>query len=302
MALTLDFAFEGFRIIRERPMLILFWAPVLLLSQVMSTVILILMAGPEFMAMMEMQRNNGATDPDAVMSMLSLMQKVTPATAAAFIVSMLFSAIVLCAVYRAVLGGTGDRAGFLKFGKDELRQIVVSVLLLCFVVLLAIVSTIALLILGSVLIGGLSVPNTVVASVTGVVSVAFYIWLLVRLSLIPVQSFDQGRINFTGSFKLTKGHFWQLLSGYTVAIIMIFLVITLCEIIFAAVAVSALGGDMGSLNVVYQRDFSKLENLNNPAIIGYMLMSALRAPLLSAIMIGAQAAAYKLLKNNHATI
>jgi hypothetical protein len=301
VALTLDFAFEGFRIIRERPKLILFWAPVLLLSQVISAGILILMAGPEFMAIMDMYNKFGfGVVTDHAAEYANLAQKVTPAFGAGFLVSMFFSAIVLCAVYRAVLGIGDDRYGYLKFGKDELRQIAISFLLLVFAFVVSIVFTIGLIIVGGILVAltqaTMGAPAITFGFVSALVSVAFYLWLVIRLSLVPVQSFDEKRLNFRGSFRLTKGHFWQLLLGYVVTIIMIMLVQILCEIIFVALAVPFLGLDMGGADMRQTFDLSRLESLANPVVAGYMIMSALRAPLLSALLIGAQAAAYKSLK------
>jgi len=46
MNLTFDFAFEGFRIIRERPKLIAFWGAITLFGYGVMSLIMVHMAGP----------------------------------------------------------------------------------------------------------------------------------------------------------------------------------------------------------------------------------------------------------------
>ncbi|UDF02582.1 hypothetical protein [Asticcacaulis sp. AND118] len=295
MASSVDFAFEGFRIIRERPILILWWGMVLLVALILSTALLMSVAGPEWNALIQGQLPN---DPEKAGEMVV---RLGPAYLLALMVTLVFSAIITCAIYRAVLGGHSPRFGFLRLGVDEVRQVALSFVLALVIIVVTLLSAVALAILGgllSLLAGALSqaiVP--VIGALTAVAAMGFNIWLMVRLSMVSVQSFDEGHFNLTGSIRLTQGRFWSLLGGFVVAFLMAVVVSMLAQTVYMALAVLVTGHDVTTVDQVPRPDVSQLANIVEPLTGVYLAVNGVIAPLTTAIMIGAVAAAYQMLKN-----
>ncbi|ADU12920.1 hypothetical protein [Asticcacaulis excentricus] len=295
MASSVDFAFEGFRIIRERPILIAWWGAVLLVALILSTALLMSVAGPEWNALIQGQVPN---EPEKA---AELLVRLGPAYVLALMVTLVFSAIITCAVYRAVLGGHSPQFGFLRLGADEVRQMALSFVLAVVIIVVTLLITVVLAILGgllSLLVGAVSqAVAPVVGVLTAIAAMIFNIWLMVRLSMVSVQSFDEGHFNLTGSLKLTQGRFWSLLGGFAVAFLMALVVSMLAQTVYMALAVLVTGRDVASVEDVPQPDVSQLANLMEPLTGVYLAVNGVIAPLTTAIMIGAVAAAYQTLKN-----
>ncbi|MFT3995965.1 MAG: hypothetical protein QM667_01040 [Asticcacaulis sp.] len=294
MALSVDFAFEGFRLIRERPSLIGWWGAVLLIALVLSTALLMSVAGPEWNAFIQGQL------PKEPEKTAELLMRLGPAYLLALMITLMFSAIITCAIYRAVLGGHSDRFGFLRLGGDELRQVALSFVLALIIIVVTVVSAIVLSLFGgllSLLVGAVSkaiVP--VIGTLTMAVAMIFNIWLMVRLSMVSVQSFDEGHFNLTGSIRLTHGRFWSLLGGFGVAFLMAMVVSILAQVVYMAMAALITGKDVVTVDEVPLPDVSQLANILEPLTGVYLLVNGVIAPLTTAILIGAVASAYQMLK------
>jgi len=290
MPLSLDFAFEGFRIIREKPKLVFFWGLVLLIGGALMQVLAVAIAGPEFE---RLQALAPSTDQAAL---VANMERAFPSFASAFAtllpIQLVMSAVLSCAVFRAVWGEKDDRFGYLRFGADEWRQIAVQVLLVlvCFGLFFAIV-------VGAGTIGsafGSNAQGASIALALLVLGLIVALFVLLRLSLCTVQSFDRKSVNIFGSWKLTAKSGWTLFGGYLVAAVMAALVYLLCIIIFGAV-ISIAGG--GGLSAAGQRpDMTSLQAYLKPlTIAGIAYVNLVIAPLIAALRFGAQAAAYRTL-------
>jgi hypothetical protein len=287
MPLSLDFAFEGFRIIREKPKLILFWGLVLLIGGGLGQLLLVAIGGP---ALERLAGLAPSTDPNVL---LPLYSKLFAAYAALLPVLMVTNAIIACAVFRATWGEPDDRFGYLRFGADEWRQIAVSILFLLIYLALAFAVS---LIAGPI--AGLAGDKAgAVAAPVLALGFAAIVVILLRLSLCNVQSFDQKRITMFDSWKLTRGRGWTLLGGYVVAGIMAVFVVALCGAIYGAVTIGLYGGDWSTLNIwLTQPDMTSLQAYLKPLMIGWLIYSNLFiSPLVIALLSGAQAAAYRTL-------
>ena len=307
MPLSLDFAFEGFRIIREKPKLILFWGLVLLIGGTLSQVLMVAIAGPDFERMQALgpermfaAMSNPTPDPGT----LAMAQNISTAFAAAVPILLITSAILSCAVFRATWvqgsrgiqesGGIGgradDRFGYLRVGIDEARQLVVTILYYVLAMVLILADSIVSDLVASVA-GGAIVAAAL--SLAGLVVVAL---LLVRLSLCGVQSFDRKKIDVFGSWTLTSKQGWTLVGGYVVTGVMTAFVYLLCTGIFGAFVVAINGAHLAAVNHLVNKDATSMQAYFTPltiawTVIGNMLVS----PLLVALMTGAQAAAYRTL-------
>ncbi len=291
MPLSLDFAFEGFRLIREKPKLVLFWGLVLLIGNGIGQLLLVAIGGP---ALEQAQGLTATTDPAIA---LPIAERLLAAFAAVAPVGVITSAIVSCAVFRATWnagegGKDSDRFGYLRFGGDEIRQIVVIILyvLLALLLMLA-VSTVAG-VLASLAGGGGPAIEMVASAITVAVVFAF----MLRLSLCGAQSFDRKTIDLFGSWKLTARHGWTLIGGYLVAAVMVLFVMILCFGIFGALAMVAYSGQLAVLNQVTHPDVTSLQAYLKPlAVVFLVVRHFLVGPLIAALLWGAQATAYRVL-------
>ena len=301
---NIDFAFEGFRIIRQKPILILFWGFVSLLLSAAMQWVMISMFGPIMDQMMAVT-SGGATATSAAQAtaQLSLFAKILPAYGVMAVASLAYYAVMNCAVFRAVLDSKDSGFGYLRLGGDELRQLVVMVLFFIIFIVIYIVAIIIASILGGILgaiiTGGAGNSPAAVAMIVLLVLLLVLlplIWFAVRMSFYTVHAFATKKIDLFGSWKYTKGRFWILFAGYLVSFVMAMLVMALFWAIFAGVtAVMGMDGAgmFGKIMGMGGRpSYSAL--YGNPLMIGYTLSSAFfLSPLLIALFAGAPAAAYR---------
>lgn len=299
MPLSLDFAFEGFRIIREKPKLVFFWGLVLLIGGTLAQVLMVAIAGPDLERMQALMANPNP-DPNTV---VALAQNVVVAFTAAAPVLLITSAILSCAVFRATWfqggGGQGkdddkaaDRFGYLRVGADEARQFVVSILYFILATVLFFADAFVAGLAGMV--AGPAAP--VVSAAVTLAGFAVVFLILVRLSLCGVQSFDRKTIDLFGSWTLTAKHGWTLLGGYVVTGIMAAFVYTLCSGIYWAVVMAVNGAQLAAVDHLMHTDATSLQAYFTPLTIASMVIgNLLVSPLLVALMTGAQAAAYRTL-------
>jgi len=296
--LPLEFAFEGFRIVRQSPSVIPFWGVVALAGYIANTAVMQAMAGN---AMQDLEAASRGHDMAAMMTALA---RLLPAYGVLVPLGIVMNAILSCAVFRAVKGKPGSFGG-LRLGLDEVRQF--GVAMLFFVIMLALY--LAALVAGSVVGGILAVIlsalspalGTVAMALSVVAVIAVFFWFGARLSLAPAQSFAEGRIVMFESWKLTEGNSMALVVGYVIALVMAALVAFLCFGVFmAGLAIvkngntSAVGGVMDAVS-----DLGSL--FRDPAVLSYVVLwNVIVAPLLMAITFGAPAAAYRILSRREA--
>lgn len=194
-----DAAFEGFRIIRDRPALILAWTGFYFLS-LMAMVLILLV--PNLGALGVVERVPGQQrDFD------ELLARFGPSILIVFPLAMAMLTTLASAVYRAVLRPDDRSFAYLKFGGDELRLFIMSLTLL---VLFTLVSTVyGFLVL--LLVQAAGPLSDIVAVLGSLGGLAILLWLGVRLSLAGAMTFAQRRIRLIAAWKQTRGQFWPLL-------------------------------------------------------------------------------------------
>lgn len=291
MASSVDFAFEGFRIIRERPILIAWWGALLLLNLIICIFILA-QAGVPLTEHMSLEKEAAEG--------IELIRQ-TGAVLLAALIGMVFYAVMTCAVYRAVLGGYSPRYGYLRLGVDEVRQVVLIFSLVLMVLVVMMLSIVPLMILNGLLsLIAQAVAKALVPSVSSLVALAatlLNVWLAVRLSMVGVQSFDEKRLNLLGSLVLTRGRFWTLLGGFAVVFGLVLFVGILFYVIYMAIAAWITGVEIVTIADVPAPDFSSLSALLSPVNAAYVAVNTIVSPLTTALGVGAVAAAYQTLKN-----
>jgi hypothetical protein len=291
MNLTFDFAFEGFRIIRERPKLIAFWGAITLFGYGVMSLIIVHMAGPAVAQTFAMFQS-GKIDPE---TLNALNLQIAPAVALCAPVYILMSSVLVCAVCRVAFGETDDRLGFLAFGWQEIR--IMAVRALSLIILFGVLTGISALagLVGLLITAGNAQAAAGIQALGFMAAIGVTLWLSIRLSLNGVQSFDLKRFDLFGSFTLTHNRFWSLFTGYATAFALAQVVAFLCDKIIEAVQVLALG-----LNVtgeIRMPDITSVDSFLAPtSVIATVLTFAFVMPLGISIELAAPAAAYRTLR------
>lgn len=202
-----DAVFEGFRIVRRRPVTLVWWS---LFYMVVMAFTMTVIGGSliRLVNAAEALEAAGTPSPEDFMPILQLYMGVF---AVVLPISLAAGAVVYAAVSRAVLRPDESRFGYLRFGMDEVRVLVVTVALgLMFMASGGVMFTLA------GVVGGLAVSLEapwlwLVAVLLGLAAVAGMIWLAVRLCLAVPITVGERRIAIFDSFRLTRGRFWPLL-------------------------------------------------------------------------------------------
>ena len=203
-----DAVFEGFRVVRRQPLALVFWA--LFYAAIMAAAFA--MIGPSligFVTATEQLEQSGATP--TMEDFAPLFQMMGLLFAVLLPASLIASAMMHAAIARSVLRPGESAFGYLRLGMDEVRVLVVSVVLfLVFMVLMAVSSGLI----------GVAIGMTVAAEAPALwllvvllvlATIALFAWLSVRLSLAIPITMAERRIAIFDSVGFTKGRFWPLL-------------------------------------------------------------------------------------------
>lgn len=278
MALPLDFAFEGFRLIRARPRLLVLWGIVGLFGYGLASMMFVATAGPlqPLIAAASLHPLDTVSDT-AEQQLLLCLISVIP-------IWLTTDAVLACAICRAGLEEGEDSFGHLRFGPRELQVLTVMAgsWLLASLVLLSVISAFM----------SLRPPATLTGAgfALSLLAAAF---VRIRLSLNVPQSFVTRRLDLFGSVALTRGRFWTLAGGYVMALVMTFVVQYLGQqVVRAVIAVC-----FGESAVTSAPDMSSLTAFFTPAhTVEVMMACGLVMPQVSAILLAAPLGAWKALK------
>lgn len=258
----IDAAFEGFRIVREKPGLILAWTGFYLLSLLAMVGVLLIGLGPKLMTLAPAEAGmSGGRDFDQLFARFGLpLLIVIP-------MALIMSTMLAGAVYRSVLRPEDKGFSYLKFGSDELRLLGVSLIVVAFFVVLSGVYGAAVVALSHRLEGLAYGLTTAATSIGGLV---LTLWLAVRLSLSAAMTFSERRIALWSAWKLTRGHAPRLLAMWGMTILFVFGVTLL-----AAIASWMIAGLLGGFRMLEQLNVSDLSNVSPGmalALLGQLLV------------------------------
>lgn len=258
----LDAAFEGFRIIREKPGLILAWTGFYLLSLLAMVGVLLIGLGPKLLTLAPAEAGaGGARDFDQLFARFGLpLLIVIP-------MALIMTTMLAAAVYRSVLRPEDKAFSYLKFGADELRLLLISLVVVFIIAVISGVYGAAVVAFSQQLDGMLYGFVTFLTSVGGLF---LTVWLVARLSLTAAMSFSERRIALWSAWKLTRGHAPGLLAMWGLTILFVFLVTLLAAI--ASWAVAALLGGFAMLAQLDVQDLSHVSPGVALALLGQLLV------------------------------
>lgn len=287
---------EGFGLVARRPLSAVVWG-VVYLALVYGPMLAI--APGFFGAYAELFGAFGGGDADVEAAMLRYSALAPLANAASVLGGLLAVSVVLTAVYRTVLRPKEARGFGLRLGKTEAMQALVWVTWYAVVV----GATVAV-VLGAVLVG---VVAGLAASASGfdwsgtagvnllataplllLLVAAPLFWVMLRLSMGALVSFDKGGFRLFDSWKLTRGRVWRL---FGLAAVLYLITVLLTLVMFALALGGALlgvGGDFASLEGWFQRP----EAPWIAGALGLLFGGAVTGPLL-AVCTGAWTSAYR---------
>jgi hypothetical protein len=283
-----DAAFEGFRVVRRNPMALVFWA---LFYMVLIAAAFALMGG-SFLSLTsaaeQLEQAGGTPTPEEFMPVLAayaaLIAVIVP-------LSLIASAVLYAAVSRAVLRPEEKSFGSMRLGMDEVRVLVVSLVLALLFMLLAVVAFGVIGAVAGFATAGDAPALWIVVLVLGLAACGLFIWLAVRLSLAIPITMAERRIAVFESFGVTKGRFWPLLGMALLAVVMSMVVGLLGTLVFLPLRLVA--GDLEGLAGLEGETMASIVQVAWPAIAAWIVINAVMSALQVAVVYAPFSAAYR---------
>jgi hypothetical protein len=206
-------ALEGLRVVRREPWAVVYWIAVWALALAAIGAIKALGGGP-------VARGSPRDTLGVIRSYGPLGMVLVPSLLALWVMNT-------ATVYRAVLRPGEHGWHLFKLGVDEARIAVVSAVGSLLLILFGGAPAFLLFVLFNPIFAAAPGLNWVIAFVGALATVCIEIWIAVRFSLAPVETFAEERFPLSAYWSLTRGSFWRLFATYllVVAEIIAFLVL-----------------------------------------------------------------------------
>jgi len=290
-------ALEGFRLTRRHPAAVAVWAALMIVFNVGVATLMVVMAGPQLMAMSQMDQTNPETM--APQDALAMMGPVMGVYAILIVASLIVMSVFTVAVYRAAGSQGGDRIGFLRFGADEFRQMAVGLV----IGLLGFVGLIVLTLLVSIPVGFAAASGNM-GTVFGAMLLLYAVMIVcglvfyTKFSFAGPMTFASRRMRIFESWKATSGRFWPLAGCYLMATLLGMLVAFLGWVISIG-GLMALGGTFEQAMVP---DMSSLAAFLTPGRVVYLVINAVFSALSYTIFLSPAFAAWRQIHGSAANV
>ena len=236
---------SGFGVIVRNPLAFLVWCGGYLVVALGPLALMAAAMWPQFSALAALAEAEIAPDsPAATRQMTTLMGQVNALSLLQWVTSLASSALIMGAVFRAVLEPDNRRGFFLRLGRQELWLALCLIVVGVVAILLVALSTIPIVLTSLVLVA--AGPSQTLAPGVGfgiaaivLIVLGAMLWLFVRFSLGLPMSFADSYFRLFDSWRLTSGHAAKMaLVGVVVGVIATLVQLAFfLGFIFAAVAV-----------------------------------------------------------------
>lgn len=291
-----DAAFEGFRLVRRNPLALVAWTLLYAVLTLTALFSLANMIGPleAWSAQAEAMESVEQPSLEQVMALMSQFGAIMAQVAWLLPVSLVIGAMLGAAVARGVLTPSRDRFGYLRLGMDEVRVLVVTLVLGLLLGLVMFVAFMALGLLIAAAQAGGGGGTAAIAGILGFIAIVCgLIWLSVRLSLAVPITVAEKRFAFFDSFALTKGRFWPLLGMAVLTIVMVLVVQLLSSIVTLPLGMIS-GLENWSFGATQDTESVRAAlDVTNPWVIAHALVEAIVSALTVGILYAPFAAAYR---------
>ena len=206
-------ALEGLRVVRREPWAVVYWIAVWALALAAIGAIKAVGGGP-------VARGSPRDTLGVIRSYGPLGMVLVPSLLALWVMNT-------ATVYRAVLRPGEHGWHLFKLGADEARIAVVSAVGSLLLIVFGGAPACLLFVLFNPIFAAAPGLNWFIAFVGAVTTVCIEIWIAVRFSLAPVETFAEERFPLAAYWSLTRGSFWRVFATYllVVAEIIAFLIL-----------------------------------------------------------------------------
>lgn len=297
-----DAAFEGFRIVRRNPLVLLAWT-VLYLVVGAATLFAMSTMLPALTDLSQIAEAFKTTEPESFDDFAPVMNaygRVMGGMSWVMVLSWVVNVMLMAAVARGVLADkTVDAFGHVRLGMDEVRVFVVSVVLWILMVLISIVVMVIAAVVSGIAAAAVEDWGWVVSLVLMLGAAAFLIWLAVRWSLAIPITVAEKKFAFFDSFRVTRGQFWPLLGMTLLACVMAVLVALLSMLVSMPLSLMSGAEMIGKANddpAVLMAAF----RIDNPWMWASTAVNAVISALILGVVYAPFAAAYRALSGRGA--
>jgi hypothetical protein len=243
----------GFQLIARKPLTVMAWG----LVRVLFAVAVFALYAPLFLSIFaEIAQNahagaGGQPSQAAVSQMMSHMMVMQGAGYLVQIAGLFVSAILFCAVSRAVVHPERSAGAYLRVGPPELYMVVIS-FAASFAAALAIIVCMIPFVIVIVILAAqkLFVAMAAVICLTVLVLLVGVIYVLLRFVFVAPMMVDDGQFHLFDAWRLTKGHVGSL---FAIGLCLVGIALA-AEVVIGAVliglGVAALGAAAGGLHNV----------------------------------------------------
>jgi hypothetical protein len=230
-------ALEGVRMTRRKPLVLLAWAACYFaMLVVLGLVVAFAFGGSVRADLALLSRTNDLGELVGIVAR----RKGTLLPLIALAVAL--QSVITVAIMRAVVRPEDRRLAYMRAGQEEARQFVVALVGWAVTLVVTALPSAVLVLIGAGLINLGAVQTNRWVEVLGAIAVAgLSIWFGIRLSLLSITTFAEGKLDLRRTWALTDRHFWHLLGMYAVAFVITFLV-GLAQTIVAGTILSLSGG------------------------------------------------------------
>jgi len=221
---SVDAALEGLRVIKREPMAVVYWIAVWAFALAMIAIIRLATGSP-----------TAAHSTDSV----GLIHRYGPLAIVLAPTVLALWIMTTATVYRAVLRPGEHGWHLFKLGPDEARIAILSALeTVIFAALGGVPAYLLLVLLNPIfeVAPGLNQLTTVVGFVA---TILIDMWIAVRLSLVPVQTFSERGFPFSAYWGFARGRYWRLLLSYVIVaveVLVFLLASVVVGLVFGALA------------------------------------------------------------------
>lgn len=221
---VLNGAFAGFRLMRDHPSAVGAWWTLWFIGFSVSAILLVF------------SRPFGAH-----VDYSTLATRLGPFAVFIIATFLLIWALNTVAVFRASL--QPDRPGvfYVQLGPDELRLAVMTVVACLLIMVFGGVPAFLLLTVFTPFLQILPHQARAFGILGATATICVDAWISVRLSLIAVETFAEGRFHLSAYWPLTRGRFWYMFFVYFVCFIMILVLLGVLGLVTGAVGMVATG-------------------------------------------------------------
>lgn len=211
--------------------------------------------------------------------------------------------VLQTAIYRAVFEPKRSAFGYLRLGGDEVRQLLLTLL----VVLLVLPFFVVAILIGVFGAGFAAfAPAEAVRPLqfaAGLLATGGVLWVAVRLSLAAPMTYAEKEVRLFESFRVTEGRFWKLL-GLLVVLVAIAALLSLGLAMLLGLIVGVLGlgmlagggaFDWADLGKAIEPDLSSLQAFLTPFTLAAAVLDSLTNAIVLIVFGAPLAVAYKAL-------